>query len=182
MASRRSRQESRLSWLPALMTGEAEHTDPSDVQHASDEDLESARASIHAARVALSDGQEEITSDFRIRGLGGHGTRAATGSAHDAIQDYASAVEARDLCKQHRLQVSMRFNPRDLGDRAAGIFARAWSAQHHMFMNAERARAPCSDGFPCTLEATYTGPIRLHRFGVDTWGTARLGFERVRRV
>ena len=50
--------------------GEAEHTgaDPSDVQHESDV-LEDAMAGLHAARVAMSDEQEERTSDFRTRVL-----------------------------------------------------------------------------------------------------------------
>ena len=102
-------------------------------------------ASFHDVRVALSDGEEERTSDFRTRVLGGHGTVAAIGSACDAIQGYASIVEAKDLCKQHGLQVSTRFDLRDPGDRAAGISARAWSAQHPCFMNAERSGTPCCD-------------------------------------
>ena len=71
--------------------------------------------SFHAARVALTDGQEERTSDLSTRVLGGHGIVAATGSAYDAIQGYASTVKARNFCK-----------PKDLSDRAAGISARAW--------------------------------------------------------
>ena len=148
------------SRLTALMTVRpctlAPH--PSDLRHVSDEVLEDAIAIIHAARVALSDGQEERTSDFRTRVLGGHGTLAATGSACDVIQGHANTMEARDFCKQHSLQVSLRFNLRDLGDRAAGILARAWSAQHPNFMNAGRAGTPCSAGCPCTLKATYTEP------------------------
>ena len=105
---------------PSALVGEA---DVSEV-------LEDAMAGLHAARVALCDGQER-TSDFRVRVLGGYGTLSTTGSADDAIQGYASTVEARDFCKQHGLQVSMRFNPRDLGGRAAGILPRVWSAQHH---------------------------------------------------
>ena len=53
------------------------------------------------ARAALSDEQEERTSDSRARVLGGHGTVAATGSVHDARQGYASTLDAKDFCKQH---------------------------------------------------------------------------------
>ena len=49
--------------------GEVVHigADPSDFQHLSYEVLEHAMASLHGARVALSEGQEERTSDFRTR-------------------------------------------------------------------------------------------------------------------
>ena len=63
--------------------GEAVHTD---LQHVSDEVLEHETATLDAVCVALSDGQEERTSDFRTCVLGGYGTLAATASACDAIQ------------------------------------------------------------------------------------------------
>ena len=121
----------------------------SDVQHVSAEVLEQAMASLHAARVALSDEREERTSDFRTRVPGGHGTVAANGS-YDTMQGFASTVEASDFCKQHGFQVSMRFNPRNLGDRAAGILARV-----------ERPTPIVHECCACrdtTLKATYTQP------------------------
>ena len=67
---------------PSAHDGEAEHSgaDPSDIQHVSDGVLGDAMASLRAVRVALSDGQEARTSDFRTRVLGGHGTLVATGA------------------------------------------------------------------------------------------------------
>ena len=148
---------------PSAEGGEAEHTgaDPNDVQHVSDE-------------MALSDGRQKRT--FRTRVLGGHGALAGTGSAMTP-HSHASTTEARDFCKQHGLQVSMRVNPRDLGDRAAGISARAWSAKHQIFIDAERAGTLRSDGFPCTVMAHVHGAFRFHRSRDDAGEV-----ERVRQV
>ena len=112
---------------PSAHDGEAEHTgvNPSDLQHVSDKVLEETIASLHAARVALSDGQEERTSDLRSRVLGGQGTLAATGSAHDATQGHASTVEARTSANSTASAPQCVSTPRDLGDRAAGILVRA---------------------------------------------------------
>ena len=82
-------------------------------------------ASNHAAHLALPSGQEERTSDVRTRVHGEYGTVAATRSACDATQDYARSAETTEFCKQYGLQVSTRFNPRDLSDCAAGILARS---------------------------------------------------------
>ena len=127
-----------LPWLGDAFDKKHGFEAPSDRD--GDEVLEHAMARLHVVRVTLSDGQGERTPDFRTRFLGGHGTLAGTGSADGGIQGDVSTMEAWDFCKQHGLQVSMRFNPRDLGDCAAGISASAWSAQLRLLMHAERCR------------------------------------------
>ena len=86
----------------------------------------------------------------RIRNCGCNSLR------FDATQDYARSAEATEFCKQHGLQVSTRFNPRDLGDCAAGILSRATDI--NFFMNVERAWTPCADGFFSTLKAAFMEP------------------------
>ena len=127
MAGRCIRQEARVPERPSAHGSEVEHTDadPSDLQHVSD------------GRPGGCDGKPSRCARGPVRRAGGRhirfphsrsrGTRNSGfnwRSACDAVQGSASTVEARDFCKHHGLQVSMRFNPRDLGDRAAGILAR----------------------------------------------------------
>ena len=90
-------------------------------------------ASLHAARAAQSDAHQMSALAF----LEDTELLAATGSACDAIQGFASTVEATDFCA---------CLPEGSRRPLQKISARAWSAQH-FFMNPERAGTPCSDGF-----------------------------------
>ena len=93
---------------PSAQDGKVMHNgaDPSNLQHVSGEVQEHAMGSLHAARVALSDRQEERTSDFRTRVLG----RTRNSGCNWVIQGYASTAEARDFGKQHGFKVSVRSN------------------------------------------------------------------------
>ena len=113
---------------PSVHDGEAELTvaDPSDLQHVSDEVLGDSMACLRAVRVALSDGQEARTSDFRTRVLGGHGTLVATGAPpvtpvlreHSGRQGLLRTARPPSL---HAFQSdgSRRRRCRNLGARAA---------------------------------------------------------------
>ena len=157
---------------PSALVGEA---DVSEV-------LEDAMAGLHAARVALCDGQER-TSDFRVRVLGGYGTLSTTGSADDAIQGYASHGGSQGLLQNSTASKSQCvLNPRDLGGRACWNLTACVERPTPFFLTAERAGVSCSDGFPCSLKAAYTEASEFTDLASTPGKRLAWQVERVRRA
>ena len=119
----------------------AEHTgaDPSDFQHVSDEVLENAMASIHAAWLCPKCGRNA----HQISAL------ALSEDTELWLQLAPPVTPYKVTRAQWKPGASAHSTARDLGDR---------TAQHNFFTNADGAGTPCSDGFPLHVEGNVMEP------------------------